>query len=116
MNKQQKLKLFWKITNHLNKKFCKDKIKINKIIFLRKIINPKRKDKGTTYGYYRIRDKTIAILKDAPEVYKLETLCHELAHAYQHQILRQKLTHNERGWEMMKDMLKEIDKIVRISV
>ncbi|QQG38438.1 MAG: hypothetical protein HYS32_02410 [Candidatus Woesearchaeota archaeon] len=49
----------WKILNYLNKKFADNKIKINRIIFPRRIINPKKKDKGTTYGYYRMKDKTI---------------------------------------------------------
>ena len=71
MNKKD----YWKILNHLNKKFCNNQIKINKIIFLSKIVNPNR-DRGTTYGYYRMKDKTIAILKDAPTIDKIETLIH----------------------------------------
>ena len=106
---------YWKIINHINKKFCKNKIKINKIIFPSRIINP-NKDKGTTYGYYEMKGKVIAILKDAPVIDKLETLIHELTHAYQHQVLGKKFSHNEHGWEMFKKFKKESDKILRISV
>jgi len=111
MNKKD----YWKILNHLNKKFCNNQIKINKIIFLNKIVNPNR-DRGTTYGYYRMKDKTIAILKDAPTIDKIETLIHEFTHAYQHQILGEKLSHDNKGWKMFKKFKKESDKIIRISV
>lgn len=104
-----------KVLNYLNKVFCDNRIKY-RIIFPSKIINPKRKDKGTTYGYYRVKDKTIAILKDTPMIDQLDTLIHEFTHAYQHQVLGQKLNHNKKGGELMKKFTKEIDKILKISV
>jgi hypothetical protein len=67
------------LLNHLNKKFAKGKIKINRLYFT-------KKDKGRL-GVYFIRKKEIGISNNFGFLIKFSILNHELAHAYQHQIL-----------------------------
>lgn len=103
-----------KILEHLNNRFCDNKIKY-KIVFLEKI-SSKNKEKGTTYGYYDPKNRKIAILKDSSMIDKLDTLIHEFTHAYQHQILGEKLSHNKKGGKMFKKFKKECNKIIKVSI
>src|SRR3989344_2202688 len=97
MNNSQKLMLFWKITKRINKKFCNNKLKINNIILFRKGDLHKSFPEGK--GWYFSDKKIILIRKDESLVEQIKIICHELAHAYQHQILKNKgrLKHNKKG-------------------
>ena len=111
-----KKQLFLKILKHLNKTFCDNKIKV-KIVFKKRMVSyKKRKDKGTTLGYYEVRDKTIAILEDASIIDQLDTLIHEFTHTYQHQVLGQKLSHNKHSGAIFWKFKKEADKILKFSI
>ena len=118
MNPQQKLKLFWKIINHLNKKFCKNKLVIKKITLFRK--EDLHKSFPDHYGWYFMDRRDILIREDLSLVSQLNILSHELAHAYQFQILKYSPTrvrkHDKVGGNMNRQFLNEIDKMIRISV
>ena len=111
-----KNKDYWKILNHLNKKFADNKIKINKIVFYSKI-KEKKPEKGVIHGFYRIRDKVIGIKKDISQLDQLETLLHEFTHAYEDQILKsESMRHTKIGGKIFSKFKKESDKILKISV
>ena len=86
MRDVDKSKLFWQITNNLNKNFCDNKIKINEIILFDKTTKhpskPKRK-----IGLYDMDNKIIFIKKGQAFLYQIFILVHEYVHAYQFQIL-----------------------------
>ncbi|UZE93889.1 MAG: hypothetical protein IB618_03955 [Candidatus Pacearchaeota archaeon] len=110
MNKT-KIKIFLKITKIINKKFCKDKLEINKIVFF----NGKHKGKKND-GYYAVNSKIIGISKKEPLFCQIRTLLHELTHAYQNQIMNCKGKHNKQGERVFYKFMKEIDKTLKISV
>ncbi len=116
MNNNQKLKLFWKISKHINKKFCDKKLKIKDIILFKK--GDLHKSFPDNKGWYFSEEKQILINKEISYLLQITILAHELAHAYQHQILGYKgrIKHNKRGGELYYAFLKEIDNMVRISV
>ncbi len=114
MNNKQKLKLFWNITKHINKKFCDNKLKINDIILFKK--GDLHKSFPNKDGWYFNKEKQILIRKDETLIMQLVILAHELAHAYQHQILNhKKIKHDKKGGKMYQKFLKETDKIINIK-
>lgn len=79
MSHKEKLELFWKIVNLINEKHFDNKLIVNKICLFEE---PQSKN-----GMYEGLGKSINI-RDREEVdAQCITLCHELAHAYQEQIL-----------------------------
>lgn len=109
---------YLKILNHLNKKFFKNQLKV-KIVFLNKIIDPRKKgdiDKGIMGGRYRCENKTIALLKDDSEIELVLNLIHEIIHSVQHQIWNEPLSHDQRGWRLYKKLMKETNKMLKISL
>ncbi|MFH1311096.1 MAG: hypothetical protein ABIH65_01685 [Nanoarchaeota archaeon] len=118
MQQKEKLKLFWRIINHLNKKFCKNKLVIKDIIFLTKDELNKLKEKGREpCGIYMIEEKVIAVDKELSLVGSITNLCHELTHAYQHQIEHNhRGGHNKVGGKVYLKFMKATDKILKISV
>jgi len=117
MNAQQKLKLFWKITNHINKKFCYNNLLINEIIFLTREKVKEMGQEKDLGGVYMVNQKVIGINKEISFIGQIETLCHELTHAHQHQIENyHRDGHNKAGREIYRKFTKETDKIVKISL
>ncbi len=113
MNNKQKLKLFWKIIKSINKKICKNKIAISKIVFFMNISH-KEKSCRVTQGYYNIHKKEIGIKNNLSLVQQIDNLCHELAHAYQHQILGNSGRHDKKGGNIYQKFLKGTDNIIKI--
>ena len=111
MNNKEKLKLFWKITKHINKKFCNNQLEISRIIHFKK--GDLDKSFPNKDGWYFNEKKSILIKKDEALVMQLIILAHELAHAYQHQILKHKrLRHGKKGEKVYQKFLKETDKFM----
>lgn len=115
MNDIQKLRLFWKIIDIVNKKFCKNKLKINSIAFFKKCNKDKKTCKAVTTGYYTVYSKRIGINSNTSLICQIDTLCHELAHVYQHQILGHSGRHDKRGGKIYQKFLKETDKILKVE-
>ncbi|MBS3091492.1 hypothetical protein J4217_03540 [Candidatus Pacearchaeota archaeon] len=115
MNSKERLKLSWKITNHINKKFCKNRLIIDKILFFNSI--RKSKGCGVVHGFYDSNSKMIGIKNDISLIEQIETLCHELTHAYQHQIEKNnKLVHNKVGNKIFSKFMKSTEDILKISL
>lgn len=113
---KQKLKILNHILKKLNDKFCKNKLSISKIVFFDKM-NTKKKIRGEIQGYYLHTKKEIGIKKDISLIGQIENLCHELTHAYQHQIQGyNRKGHNEEGNKIYLKFLKETDRIIIIYV
>lgn len=91
MEDKNKIKLFWKIVDLINRKFCENKLVIHEIV----LIERRKKSRG----YYRNRDRIIGIKKNRLLIDQIKTLVHEISHAYQHQILKkyynQKISKNK---------------------
>ena len=76
MNKKQKLKLFWTIAKIINKDCCNNRLQIKKIV----LFNGRK-----SRGYYTQNTYEIGLRESEPVILLIETLAHELAHAYQFQ-------------------------------
>jgi len=84
----KELNLMWKIVRLINKEHCDGKLKIDKIVFY-------KKDKHVlgTYCHNEKKDiKVIEIYSKSDFLEKINTLIHELAHAYVDQIKGVKLS------------------------
>jgi len=112
MNNSQKIKLFWKITRHINKKFCKNRLQINDIILFKE--GNLHKSFPKNRGWYLLDEKHILIGKNLDFIIQLVILAHELSHAYQHQILgyKDRIRHDKKGGKMYQKFLKETNKIL----
>ena len=110
---KKRLKSFLKIYEHINKKFCNDKLKISKIVFFKRCKD--KPCKAVIVGYYKKYNKVIGIKLDKPLISQIDTLCHELSHAYQHQILGHSARHDKKGGKIYHDFLKETDKILKVD-
>lgn len=108
MDNKQKLKLFWKITKHINKKFCKNKLKINSITLFKK--GDLHRSFPNKRGWYFSKERQILINKTKPIEMQIIILAHELAHVYQHQILgyEGRVRHDKKGGEVYQKFLKEV--------
>ena len=111
MKNKKDLNLMWKIFDLINKKHCKNKLKIHRIYFYKK--------QGNKWlGYYRTlknNQKSIEIYSESDHLTKVRTLVHELSHAYVDQILKShfhkdlsKLIVNQPINKYEKDDIKEI--------
>jgi len=137
MRKAEKLKQIWKLFHHLNKKFCKDKIVIKKIIFFKK--DKSKKEKFCSYGYYDRKEKIIGIRERMNEgdvwfPFMMRILCHELAHAYLYTLhyeeykaklnkpkrltkdKRYRISHDEGFIRIWRKFLFELDKMVVVRI
>ena len=74
---EEKIEFFWKITNYINKKHCKGKLIVKKIL-----VSKKSRGKGVL-GCYSTKKKNIWIKEGLGPVFSIKVLLHELAHAYQ---------------------------------
>ena len=74
---KERLDLFWKIANYVNKEHCKGKLDVKEII-----ISKKGYKKGIL-GCYSAKTKNIWMKEDLDPVHSIKVLIHELAHAYQ---------------------------------
>lgn len=113
MNKKENVKIFRMIFNRINKKFCKNKLVINKI----RLFNSFEKTSGcgVVHGFYNSHKKTLGIKKDISLVEQIDTVCHELTHAYQHQIDGSKvMSHNKTGNKIYSKFLKSTDEILKL--
>jgi len=117
MNQKEKLKLFWKITNLVNKKICRGNLRINKIYFFTHV--PKRK-KDITSGFYDSKSETIHILNGKEEIKRRRTihqvvvLMHELAHAIELQMSveyyqKEYDKHKNKNGKLLYEKQKKID-------
>lgn len=112
MNKQN----YWKILDHLNKKFADNKIKITEIVLFDKF-KGENLDKGIIQGFYQKRGKIIGIKKSLSELSKVDNLLHEYVHAYEDQFLKSRRKgHTKVGGKIFSKFKKEMDKILKISV
>ncbi len=112
MNKKD----YWKILDHLNKKFADNKIKINKIVLFNKF-RGENIDKGIIQGFYQRGKKVIGIKKSLSEFSKVDNLLHEYTHAYEDQFLKSRRKgHTKIGGKIYSKFKKEMDKILRIFV
>lgn len=117
MNKQDKLKLFWKIIRRINKKFCKNKVKINKIVlFEQKDLHksfPKKR------GWYFQDERNLLIKEDEPLLLQIIIVIHEFTHAYEDQILgysgKRRNKHDEEEGKIYRKFLKSTEDILKIS-
>ena len=130
MKDKEKIELFWKITKRINKKFCKNKLKLGEISLFKK---GELDESFKEDGYYCSGLQTITIKKESSLIYQLMILSHELAHAYQFQFLsnyykkkKQKLKdngafsekscdkvmHDKLGGKINQKFLREIDKML----
>lgn len=118
MKERIKIKVFWKITEKLNKNLCDNKIKIKKIVFFDKT-KGRNLPKEVITGTYDIANQIIGIKSKRSLLQQIDTLCHELSHAYQHQILKypygRKKIHDKKGGAIYQKFLKETDKILRVG-
>lgn len=138
MNPQQKLKLFRKIINHLNKKFCGNKLVINNITLFKK--GDLHKSFPDNNGWYSRDGKGILIHEDTPLVNQIRILIHEFVHAWQWQIEGEyyermiknekkkegikrlsnkgynKIVHDKKSQVIYDKLFKETDKILKISI
>jgi len=128
MNNKQRLKFFWKITKIINKKFCKNKLKIKDIIFFRK----KKRLFRNTVGIYVHDFKVIMLRESIPIQLQIKILCHELAHVYERQIIKidysnihkkrlgskkyYKCAHNKKFHRLFDKFLKEVIKNFKIDI
>lgn len=111
MDERNKLPLFNRIVCSINKKFCNNRLKVNKLIFFKK--GDLHKSFPNKKGWYFRDERKILIKEDLPIKMQLIVLAHELTHAYQHQILKYKkrLAHDQIGGETYQKFLSEIGKI-----
>lgn len=86
MKQKEKLKLFWKITDLINKKYCHEKIVIKKIYLVSAQLWSAESDEGC-YGFYNRKKKIIVIKEKETILSQIRTLVHELVHSYQYQVL-----------------------------
>ena len=116
MNNRDRLKLFWKIFNYINKRFCNHELTINKIVFFKRI-KLKKCWKTNVIGYYDRNDKAIGIRQEGILICQIDNLCHELTHAYQDQILNDKRgRHDKRGHVIYDKFLKEFERISTLNL
>jgi hypothetical protein len=138
MTPKQKLKLFWKIINHLSKKFCENKIVISDIsLFKEGDLHDSFPD---SLGWYSRDGKGILIHEDTPLVNQIRILIHEFVHAWQWQIEGEyykrmiknakkkegikrlsnkkynKIIHDKKSEKIYNILFKETDKILKISM
>ncbi len=114
MNNNEKLKLFWNITKHINKKCCENKLVIKDITLFRH--GDLHKSFPKSHGWYFADKKSIKIYEDEPLIMQVIILIHEITHAYQRQILKNKGRHDRSGGRIYRAFLNETDKIVKIKV
>ena len=136
MNKKEKLKLFQDIVNHLNKKFCNNKLEIKKIY----IFGKKTRKWKYCGGYYSISKKWIGISDRQSLFFQILTIAHELSHAWQWQTMKTyynkkkqkignenigkkekrkawcKTIHDIKGKKICNKFRKEIEKIAKVSM
>ncbi|MEK6918526.1 MAG: SprT-like domain-containing protein [Nanoarchaeota archaeon] len=105
MENKEKILLFKKITLLINKKFCKGKLVI-KEINLFDGFHKKREVKG----YYKIKKRIISIGENNSLLSQINTLIHELAHAYSRQISGSKRGHTKKFRKVVREFSKFIDK------
>jgi hypothetical protein len=85
MNHKEKLKFFWKVTRFINKKYCKGKLKIKRIVLCKNLpITWKKR----TSGFYNRDTKEIYVKDKKYILVQFRTFIHELVHAYEHQITK----------------------------
>lgn len=108
---KDKLKFFWNITNYLNKKFCKNKLKIGDIILFKK--SDLHKSFPNKKGWYFNDKMIIWISQKEPIDMQVVILLHELTHAYQHQIFGEKghLKHDKKGKKINQMFIDETERI-----
>ena len=115
MNSNQKFRLFWSIIKHINERLCQNKLEISRIVLFHKYREQKH-FRMMVNGFYDLRNKRIALKIDKPLISQIDTLLHELAHAYQIQILGHSGRHDKIGGELYRKFLKETDSILKISL
>ena len=83
MENKKEIKFLWKIVRLINKEHCKNKLVIDKIVLYKNY----RRDSIGTYSNNEKKDKKIIeIYSKSDFLEKIDTLIHELAHAYKDQI------------------------------
>jgi hypothetical protein len=105
MNNKQKINFFWKIVMLIEKKHCKNKrLKIKKIIFFKRRRKTCYSDKRDGMAYYNWKRQEIGIIanKKIPLIRQIESMVHEIAHAYDWELNSKRLK-GKRG--------KKLDKI-----
>ena len=113
MNKT--IRVLWKIYRHINKKFCNNKLKIKEIkLFKKGDLHSSFPDKK---GWYNNEKKSILINQKEPIDMQVVILLHELTHAYQHQIFREKghLKHDKRGKKINQKFIDETEKYLKVA-
>jgi len=135
MNHKEKLKLFWKITRLINRKHCRGKLKINKIV-----LSNKHDKKHPQMGYYRPAKKEIGIFENRKHHsskmvhFQITTILHELAHAHQWQFMegyyknklnrtkrltynaRKKIMHDKKGNKILKKFHDTLNRNIMIKI
>jgi len=113
---KNKANLLGFIADHINNKLCKKKLEISYIrLFKKGDLHESFPDKE---GWYLSDKKEILIKKNASLIMQIIILCHELAHAYQWQILgkKGKDMHDIYGGKIYQKFIKETDKILEIKL
>ena len=118
MNKNDKLKMFWKIISRINKNFCNNKVKVNEIILFSK--GDLDKSFPDRKGWYFSDKRFILIGSKENLKMQIEILVHEFTHAYQHQILdysgERRGKHLKTDGEVYQRFLKSTEDILTISL
>mgnify|MGYP001566733564 CR=1 FL=1 len=105
------VKSLWKITRIINKKYCNNKLKIDRIF----MYSYAQGARGVAcYLHNKSRRGTIGVYNKQPWRDMSNVLLHELSHAYAHQILKLKDgtigRHNKRFWKTIDEFLDVLEK------
>jgi len=114
MNKTPKI--FWKITKNINKKFCNNKLKVKEIFLFNKRSDYKCLEFPCPKGIYLVHAKKIGVKKNIPLLFQICLFCHELVHAYQLQILKNKGRHDQEFHRIYFKFVNETDKTLNICL
>ena len=142
MKTNEEIKIMKKIISIINKKYCKGKLKIDKLFFFKKHKKkyPAFYEISEDIGDIKNKKRNIGISSELDVLYKFRALIHELSHAYLDQItnvqhegflkhlgkrqlcvndkeyIKKLLTHDKEFKKVEKMFLKTLDKHLKISV